>query len=310
MAPPTSIQEPQPNGSTRTRRLLLKSTLEGRLPIDGSTIILWNVPFVSILAHWARASRLLVATYFAPTAFRPTSSTRWPTCRSIVKIPSPVQSHPVGDPCKSLDAPKSCFPTRTWTRSVVGTRTSRKLRAGRYLHASRNDAIPKETCDGPVPNLPIITSIVICVALLGASCVSARSRTEIMTRNAIPSWSFNFVNGTSWPLMKSRSSAKRNILGLIAIYANSKAHDSASLKWVQEHGQVCPTCSTDIERSEGCFHMTCSCGTHISATTVESNSVPRFTERIIVGNECNFRMWIRFTYLWGIYVPPLLFGPV
>jgi hypothetical protein len=48
----------------------------------------------------------------------------------------------------------------------------------------------------------------------------------------------------------------------IAIYANSKAHDSASLKWVQEHGQVCPTCSTGIERSEGCFHMTCSCGTH------------------------------------------------
>lgn len=48
----------------------------------------------------------------------------------------------------------------------------------------------------------------------------------------------------------------------IKIYANSKTHDSASLKWIHENGQLCPVCSAGVERTEGCFHMTCSCGTH------------------------------------------------
>jgi hypothetical protein len=64
----TPIQEPYPSVSTRTRRSHVKWTLKGRLPIDGSTIILWNVLFVSILAQWARHPDY---THSAPTTFRP-----------------------------------------------------------------------------------------------------------------------------------------------------------------------------------------------------------------------------------------------
>jgi hypothetical protein len=48
----------------------------------------------------------------------------------------------------------------------------------------------------------------------------------------------------------------------IKIYANAQAHDAASMNWIQQHGQTCPLCKTGVERSEGCFHMQCSCGAH------------------------------------------------
>lgn len=49
----------------------------------------------------------------------------------------------------------------------------------------------------------------------------------------------------------------------IKAYAQTRVHDIALVRWIQENsGQVCPGCHTGVERSEGCFHMSCSCGTH------------------------------------------------
>ena len=48
----------------------------------------------------------------------------------------------------------------------------------------------------------------------------------------------------------------------IKVYAKSRMDDVAAVEWIQSNGQVCPGCKTGIERSEGCFHITCPCGTH------------------------------------------------
>ena len=49
----------------------------------------------------------------------------------------------------------------------------------------------------------------------------------------------------------------------IQIYSKSQLDDDACLEWINSNGgQTCPTCSTGIERIEGCFHMQCQCGTH------------------------------------------------
>lgn len=48
----------------------------------------------------------------------------------------------------------------------------------------------------------------------------------------------------------------------VKLYAASKVHDNTILLWIQNNGQVCPGCKTGVERSEGCFHMSCGCGTH------------------------------------------------
>lgn len=45
-------------------------------------------------------------------------------------------------------------------------------------------------------------------------------------------------------------------------YAQSRIHDHTITKWIEANGQVCPGCKTGIEREEGCFHMSCPCGTH------------------------------------------------
>lgn len=40
-------------------------------------------------------------------------------------------------------------------------------------------------------------------------------------------------------------------------------NEAESIKWKKENASACPTCGTDIERTEGCNHITCStCGTH------------------------------------------------
>jgi hypothetical protein len=46
------------------------------------------------------------------------------------------------------------------------------------------------------------------------------------------------------------------------LYAKSRVPDRDAIQWIKDHGQVCPGCQTGIERSEGCFHMSCKCGTH------------------------------------------------
>jgi Zinc finger, C3HC4 type (RING finger) len=48
----------------------------------------------------------------------------------------------------------------------------------------------------------------------------------------------------------------------IKLYANARVHDHTIVLWIQANGQVCPGCKTGIERAEGCFHMSCGCGTH------------------------------------------------
>lgn len=48
----------------------------------------------------------------------------------------------------------------------------------------------------------------------------------------------------------------------IKIYAHSRVHDTAAVQWIKSNGQICPGCSTGVERSDGCFHMKCECGTH------------------------------------------------
>lgn len=48
----------------------------------------------------------------------------------------------------------------------------------------------------------------------------------------------------------------------IKVYAKSRIHDETMFRWIQANGQVCPGCKTGIERVEGCFHMSCQCGTH------------------------------------------------
>ena len=49
----------------------------------------------------------------------------------------------------------------------------------------------------------------------------------------------------------------------ISSYAESRDLDLEANKWVTENGQICPTCSSGVERSGGCFHMQCAhCQTH------------------------------------------------
>lgn len=48
----------------------------------------------------------------------------------------------------------------------------------------------------------------------------------------------------------------------IPIYAKSRIHDQTFVRWIRSNGQVCPGCKLGIERVEGCFHMSCQCGTH------------------------------------------------
>ncbi|BFZ54361.1 hypothetical protein PYCC9005_001395 [Savitreella phatthalungensis] len=39
-------------------------------------------------------------------------------------------------------------------------------------------------------------------------------------------------------------------------------HDELARKWVDANAMRCPECETAVERSMGCAHMTCRCGTH------------------------------------------------
>jgi RING-type zinc-finger/IBR domain, a half RING-finger domain len=48
----------------------------------------------------------------------------------------------------------------------------------------------------------------------------------------------------------------------IKVYAHSRVHEATAVEWIKNNGQVCPGCKTGIERTEGCFHMKCQCGTH------------------------------------------------
>jgi len=49
----------------------------------------------------------------------------------------------------------------------------------------------------------------------------------------------------------------------IVSYAHAREHDGDAMKWILQNGQVCPNCSTGVERIEGCFHMQCpTCSTH------------------------------------------------
>lgn len=48
----------------------------------------------------------------------------------------------------------------------------------------------------------------------------------------------------------------------IKVYARSRLDDNALDEWIQSNGQVCPGCKTGVERTEGCFHIACVCGTH------------------------------------------------
>ena len=48
----------------------------------------------------------------------------------------------------------------------------------------------------------------------------------------------------------------------IKLYAKSRVHDIAVVQWMRANGQICPGCKTGVERTEGCFHMSCQCGTH------------------------------------------------
>jgi hypothetical protein len=49
----------------------------------------------------------------------------------------------------------------------------------------------------------------------------------------------------------------------IAIYARSRIDlDMASTWLTKNHGQICPVCKNGVERSEGCFHIHCTCGAH------------------------------------------------
>ena len=53
---------------------------------------------------------------------------------------------------------------------------------------------------------------------------------------------------TKWPWIKH--------------YAKSRIHDESIHDWVRSNAQTCPGCKAGIERLEGCFHMSCQCGTH------------------------------------------------
>ena len=53
---------------------------------------------------------------------------------------------------------------------------------------------------------------------------------------------------TKWPWIKH--------------YAKSRIHDESIHDWVRSNAQTCPGCKSGIERLEGCFHMSCQCGTH------------------------------------------------
>lgn len=48
----------------------------------------------------------------------------------------------------------------------------------------------------------------------------------------------------------------------IKVYAKARIQDISVLRWIESNGQTCPGCKTGVERTEGCFHMTCQCGTH------------------------------------------------
>lgn len=46
-------------------------------------------------------------------------------------------------------------------------------------------------------------------------------------------------------------------------YSTNRLEDIVAHQWAKENASMCPTCKTCIERSDGCFHMTCyQCKTH------------------------------------------------
>ena len=52
------------------------------------------------------------------------------------------------------------------------------------------------------------------------------------------------------------------VLKWIKEYASSREMDASASLWVKEFASICPNCKNAIERSDGCFHMHCVCGTH------------------------------------------------
>eukprot|EP00980_Cylindrotheca_fusiformis_P008631 scaffold1834_cov101-Cylindrotheca_fusiformis.AAC.2 len=49
----------------------------------------------------------------------------------------------------------------------------------------------------------------------------------------------------------------------ITTYARARQEDIEAIRWIVENGQSCPSCTTGVERIEGCFHMKCpTCATH------------------------------------------------
>lgn len=54
----------------------------------------------------------------------------------------------------------------------------------------------------------------------------------------------------------------RDKLKWIKEYASSREMDASASLWVKEFASICPNCKNAIERSDGCFHMHCVCGTH------------------------------------------------
>ena len=108
-----------------------------------------------------------------------------------------------------------------------------------------------------------ITPCVYCEACGGTWCERClgRIKDEDHTKSCDPTLAIQFCQRylAASDAIKEKCEAR---YPWIKIYANSQGYDVAAMAWINEHGQRCPACSTGVERIEGCFHMTCSCGTH------------------------------------------------
>lgn len=80
-----------------------------------------------------------------------------------------------------------------------------------------------------------------------------------------------------------RRYGKKNLARLVAEYEENEANR----QWIESHTQTCPSCSSRIEHSHGCQHMSCAtCGSHFCEFLPSMLVMRLLTLRLLAGFRC------------------------
>ncbi len=125
----------------------------------------------------------------------------------------------------------------------------------------------KKTCQGKLRRIAVNDDIVYCDECEGQWCERCLQRApkdkEHDTKEN-PCKLGSVVEFCKRYLAANESSRRRceERFPWIKVYAQSRMNDNEAYQYIKSNGQVCPGCKTGIERTEGCFHISCPCGTH------------------------------------------------